>query len=54
MNTLYWDFLDRHAHMLAANPRCTLMLKPLERMSEIERAAMRSHAAALADGLDKL
>ena len=54
VSTFYWDFLERHAGMLAANPRCTLMLKPLERMSEIERAAMRSHAAALADGLDKL
>ena len=43
-----------NADMLAANPRCTLMLKPLARMSGEERAAIRKHAAVLAEGLDRL
>jgi deoxyribodipyrimidine photolyase-related protein len=44
-NSLYWDFLDRHAASLAANPRMGLMLKQLERISAEERAAIRASAA---------
>ena len=54
VSTFYWDFLDRHADRLAANPRCTLMLKPLARMDTAERAAIRSQAQALGEALDSL
>lgn len=54
VSTFYWDFLDRHADRLAANPRCTPMLKPLARMDTAERAAIRSQAEALGEALDRL
>lgn len=45
-NVLYWDFLDRHAALLRAQPRMGLVLKQLQRLSDDERAAIRASAAA--------
>jgi deoxyribodipyrimidine photolyase-related protein len=45
-NSLYWDFLARHAAHLRANPRMGLMLKQLDRLPPEELAAIRSTAAA--------
>jgi deoxyribodipyrimidine photolyase-related protein len=48
--TLYWDFLDRHAKRLAANPRMALQVKNLARVSEEEMQSIRARAQALRGG----
>jgi deoxyribodipyrimidine photolyase-related protein len=45
-NTLYWDFLARHAQELRRNPRMALVMKQLERIPDDELAAIRAAAAA--------
>ncbi len=46
-NSLYWDFLDRHAETLRRNPRMGLVMKQLEKLPEVEldqiREAARQH-----------
>ena len=44
-NTLYWDFLARHAQELRRNPRMALVMKQLERIPDDELAAIRAAAA---------
>jgi deoxyribodipyrimidine photolyase-related protein len=51
---LYWGFLDRHEKSFAANPRTSLMAKNIARLGPDERAALRTEAARVADGLDRL
>jgi deoxyribodipyrimidine photolyase-related protein len=50
-NTLYWDFLARHAQELRRNPRMALVMKQLERIPDEEQAAIRAAAAAGARNL---
>jgi deoxyribodipyrimidine photolyase-related protein len=45
-NSLYWDFLARHAAHLRANPRMGLVIKQLDRLSPEELDAIRATAAA--------
>ncbi|MDO9361131.1 MAG: cryptochrome/photolyase family protein [Polaromonas sp.] len=54
MTTLYWNFLDRHEDMLANNPRTSLMVKNLQRMTAEERSEVRAQAAVMLTELDKL
>jgi deoxyribodipyrimidine photolyase-related protein len=54
MTTLYWNFLDRHEKMFAGNPRTALMIKNLTKLSDAERADIRTHAAKLLADLDAL
>jgi deoxyribodipyrimidine photolyase-related protein len=46
-NSLYWDFLDRHAEALRRNPRMGLVMKQLDKLPEAEleqiRAAAQQH-----------
>ncbi len=51
---LYWNFLIRHYDSFARNPRTALMARNVERMSEVEREAVSSHALALLNRLDQL
>ena len=44
-NSLYWDFLARHADQLRANPRMGLVMKQLERLPPEELATIRATAA---------
>ncbi|MDO8901324.1 MAG: cryptochrome/photolyase family protein [Phenylobacterium sp.] len=46
-NSLYWDFLDRNAARLDANPRMALPYKNLARLGEVERQAITARAAQL-------
>jgi deoxyribodipyrimidine photolyase-related protein len=48
--TLYWDFLMRHAPLLAKNPRMALQVKNLARLSEDQRQAVRQRAEAIRRG----
>jgi deoxyribodipyrimidine photolyase-related protein len=45
-NSLYWDFLARHADQLGTNPRMGLMMKQLERIPAEELSAIRATAEA--------
>ena len=47
--TLYWDYMDRHADMLAKNPRMLMQLKNLNRLSAEQRAAIALQAQAYRD-----
>ena len=51
---LYWNFLDRHEAVLAANPRTALMAKNVARLSAEARSALRVEAQAVFDQLDSL
>jgi deoxyribodipyrimidine photolyase-related protein len=45
-NSLYWDFLARHAADLSANPRMALVIKQLDRLPPEELDAIRATATA--------
>jgi deoxyribodipyrimidine photolyase-related protein len=47
--TLYWDYLNQHADVLAKNPRMLMQLKNLNRLSTEDRVAISSHAQTLRD-----
>lgn len=51
MNTLYWDFLDRHRERFAAHPRMRMMLKHVEAMPAEEVATIRRQATAFRESL---
>ena len=48
--TLYWDFLMRHADLLAKNPRMLLQLKNVQRLGVEEREAIAEKARMLGRG----
>ncbi len=52
--TLYWHFIDKHEQSLKINPRTALMAKNVQKLSEDERVAIRTHAANLLENLDGL
>ncbi|WP_044562317.1 cryptochrome/photolyase family protein [Azospirillum sp. B4] len=53
-NALYWDFLDRHAPLLSANPRLALPYRQLARMEPADRGAVRDQAADIRRRLETL
>lgn len=54
MTTLYWNFLDAHEKEFAGNPRTALMVKNLHRMTDDERAAVKTTAQKMLSDLDSL
>jgi deoxyribodipyrimidine photolyase-related protein len=52
--TLYWHFLDKHEAALAKNPRTSLMVRNVTRLSGDERAAIREQAKITLNQLDAL
>ena len=53
-NALYWDFFERYAPMLQGNPRLALVYRQLQKMSDAQRAALRTQAGHLRERLDTL
>jgi deoxyribodipyrimidine photolyase-related protein len=53
-NALYWDFIARNADVLGANPRASMPVMALRKMSRDDLAALRAHARNLLDNLEKL
>ena len=51
---LYWNFLDRHETMLAANPRTALMAKNVARLPAEQRLRIRDDAQRVLQSLDAL
>ena len=48
--TLYWDFLARHEKMLTANPRMSLQVRNLARLSDAQKQAVAERAAVIRSG----
>ena len=48
--TLYWDFLMRHEAVLAGNPRMSLQLKNVARLTDLQRQQVSERAAAIRRG----
>ncbi len=51
-NSLYWDFLARHADKFRGNPRMGQMYRLWDRMGEDKQKAYRDSAAVFLSGLD--
>ncbi len=51
-NSLYWDFIARHARRFAGNQRMAMPVRSLERMNPERRAAIRARAAAFLAAMD--
>jgi deoxyribodipyrimidine photolyase-related protein len=49
--TLYWDFLLRHQKRLAGNPRMTMQLRNLSRLSSTRQSEIGKQASEFRDGL---
>jgi deoxyribodipyrimidine photolyase-related protein len=48
--TLYWDFMMRHADLLARNPRMAPQVRNLQRLDEGQRLAVQQRAADIREG----
>ncbi len=48
--TLYWDYLMRHEAVLAKNPRMSLQVKNLAKLSEADKASIQHQAQNLRTG----
>jgi deoxyribodipyrimidine photolyase-related protein len=48
--TLYWDFLMRHEKALAKNPRMSLQVKNVARLTDEQKSAVSERAAAIRRG----
>ncbi|MGL5004177.1 MAG: cryptochrome/photolyase family protein, partial [Casimicrobium sp.] len=54
LTTLYWNFLDKHEATFSSNPRTSLMVKNLQRMTDEDRAAIRTDAKRMLKDLNAL
>jgi len=48
--TLYWDFLMRHEAAMARNPRMTLQVKNVAKLTDAQKQAVSDRAAAIRSG----
>ncbi len=51
LNSLYWDFIDRHSNRFEGHPRMALMVRNWRRRAEADRAGIRTRAAEVSEGL---
>ena len=54
MTTLYWNFLDQHEATFGSNPRTSLMVKNLQRMTPELRGQVRARAKEMLADLNQL
>jgi deoxyribodipyrimidine photolyase-related protein len=54
LNSLYWDFLERHRDRLGSNPRLALAYRNLDRQSPTARAALRQQARIYLEKIETL
>ena len=54
VTVLYWHFLDKHEPVFTGNPRTALMVKNLTKLPAETRAAIRSQAQQMLDGINEL
>jgi deoxyribodipyrimidine photolyase-related protein len=54
MTTLYWHFLSKHEASFAANPRTSLMVTHLKKMTNDERDAIDHEAKRMLSNLNAL
>lgn len=54
LTTLYWNFLDKHEKTFSSNPRTSLMVKNLQRMTDEDRAAIYTDAKRMLKDLNAL
>jgi len=53
-SALYWDFLERHRHLLDGNPRLAIAYRQLGRMKPEAKAAISTNAKALLANMEKI
>jgi deoxyribodipyrimidine photolyase-related protein len=51
LNSLYWDFIDRHSDRFEGHPRMALMVRNWQRRGEADRETIRARAAEVSEGL---
>ncbi len=54
VTTLYWHFLIKHYEFFARHPRTALMVKHVDKMSEVQKAALTDYATQLLEKLAKV
>jgi len=54
MNSLYWDFFDRHKDQLASNPRIGMSYVTLKKMAPEDLAAIKCQAKMLLSNINEL
>lgn len=54
LTTLYWNFLIKHYDTFSRNPRTALMAKNLDRLSEQDISAIRSHSEYLLNNINAI
>ncbi|MBY6191711.1 cryptochrome/photolyase family protein [Microbulbifer agarilyticus] len=52
-NSLYWHFIEEKRELLAHNPRMSMMLHQLDKMSETDRKALRTRARQIIQNPDE-
>jgi deoxyribodipyrimidine photolyase-related protein len=52
LNSLYWNFIDRHHNKLKQNPRMSFPIKNWEKQDETEKQKILSKAQAILRHLD--
>jgi deoxyribodipyrimidine photolyase-related protein len=53
-NSLYWDFVSRHADQFRKNPRMAMIYRSYERMSDDKKQALQARSAYVLEHLNEL
>ncbi len=54
LNSLYWNFIDRHYDKFSSNHRLSFPIRNLDKMAETEKVKIRVKAADLLDNIEQL
>ena len=53
-NSLYWNFLDKHSHLLRSNRRMSMMYRVWDKMAPDARTGILERASEVLEKLDEL